>query len=150
MEDKYSTRDEELALKLFVVLSRSLEAVKKEVVKDIKNYKLNLTEFGVLEMLYHKGPQPIQMIGRKVLLASSSITYVIDKLEEKGFLERNACPNDRRVIHARITGKGQELMEHVFPQHRQAIAHIFSELSAEEKSTAIDMLKRVGHFADSL
>jgi len=150
MRNKYSTRDEELSLKLFVVLSRSLEAIKKEVVKDIKSYQLNLTEFGVLELLYHKGPQPIQMIGRKVLLASSSITYVIDKLEEKGYIERRACPNDRRVIHAHITEAGHELMNCVFPQHRQAIAHIFSELSEEEKAILIDLLKRVGYFADSL
>lgn len=150
MQRKYSTRDEELSLKLFVVLSRSLEAVRKEVIKDIKNYQLNLTEFGVLELLYHKGPQPIQMIGRKVLLASSSITYVVDKLEEKGYLERKACPKDRRVIHAHITEKGSLLMDEIFPQHRQAIAHIFSELTIGEKEIAINMLKRVGYFADSL
>src|SRR5690606_40391428 len=66
-------------------------------------YGLNLTEFGVLELLYHKGPQPIQVIGKKVLLASSSITYVIDKLEEKELIVRESCPRDRRVIHVRLT-----------------------------------------------
>src|SRR5690606_40552445 len=98
MSDMTDKKDEELSLKLFIVLSRAIESVKKQVVKDIKSYQLNLTEFGVMEFLYHKGEQPIQLIGKKVLLASSSITYVVDKLEEKGYLERAACPNDRRVI----------------------------------------------------
>ncbi len=142
--------DEQLSLKLFIVLSRALESVKKQVVKDIKRYELNLTEFAVLELLYHKGEQPIQIIGKKVLLASSSITYVVDKLEEKGLLERIACPNDRRVIFGRLTEKGEKLMEEIFPQHEKAMAKIFSSLSEEEKEQAIELLKKIGLFAEKL
>lgn len=142
--------DEQLSLKLFIVLSRALESVKKQVVKDIKRYELNLTEFAVLELLYHKGEQPIQIIGKKVLLASSSITYVVDKLEEKGLLERIACPNDRRVIFGRLTEKGEKLMEEIFPQHEKAMAKIFSSLSKEEKEQAIELLKKIGLFAEKL
>jgi len=141
--------EEELSLKLFIVLSRALESVRKEVVKDIKRYELNLTEFAVLEFLYHKGEQPIQLIGKKVLLASSSITYVVDKLEEKGYLERMACPTDRRVIYGRITEKGNTLMQEIFPQHKQAMAEIFSSLTNEEKEQAITLLKKIGLFANS-
>src|SRR5690625_1970703 len=141
---------EELSLKLFIVLSRALEAVKKQVVKDIKSYQLNLTEFGVLEFLHHKGEQPIQLIGKKVLLASSSITYVVDKLVEKGYLERVACPEDRRVIYGRLTEKGETLMRDIFPQHKQAMATILSSLTNEEKEQAIVLLKKLGLFANSI
>jgi len=127
-----------------------LESVRKQVVKDIKRYKLNLTEFGVLEFLYHKGEQPIQLIGKKVLLASSSITYVVDKLEEKGYLERIACPNDRRVIFGRLTEKGEQLMDDIFPQHEKAMATIFSNLTKEEKEHAIELLKKIGLHASSI
>lgn len=150
MSDITEKNDEELSLKLFVVLSRAIESVKKQVVKDIKSYQLNLTEFGVMEFLYHKGEQPIQLIGKKVLLASSSITYVVDKLEEKGYLERIACPNDRRVIYGRLTEKGEKLMEEIFPQHKKAMAMIFSSLSKNEKEQAIELLKKIGIFADSI
>src|SRR5699024_8870364 len=87
--------DEGLALKLFVVLNHAQEAVQKQATQDIKRYGLNLSEFAVLELLYNKGEQPIQMIGKKVLLASSSMTYVIDKLAKKEYLARRACLNDR-------------------------------------------------------
>lgn len=150
MSDRTEKNDEELSLKLFVVLSRAIESVRKQVVKDIKSYQLNLTEFGVMEFLYHKGEQPIQLIGKKVLLASSSITYVVDKLEEKGYLERIACPNDRRVIYGRLTEKGEKLMEEIFPQHKKAMAMIFSSLSKKEKEQAIELLKKIGIFADSI
>src|SRR5690625_4183030 len=110
-KEQQQMEDEQLSLKLFVVLSRALESVKKQVVKDIKSYNVNLTEFAVLEFLYNKGEQPIQVIGKKVLLASSSITYVVDKLEEKGLLERSACPKDRRVIHGRLNEGGKQFMD---------------------------------------
>src|SRR5699024_5767254 len=113
MDQNKTTLDEELTLKLFIVMSRAYQSVQKQVAKDIKNYGLNQTEFAVLELLYHKGEQPIQTIGQKVLLASSSITYVVDKLEKKALLERRACPKDRRVTYAGITEKGKILMDEI-------------------------------------
>src|SRR5690625_593811 len=150
MQNENRQQDEALSLKLFIVLSRALESVRKQVVKDIKRYKIKLTEFGVLEFLYQKGEQPIQLIGKKVLLASSSITYVVDKLEEKGYLERIACPKDRRVIHGRLTEKGKQFMDGIFPQHKEAMASIFVNLSKEEKEQSIELLRKIGLHADSM
>lgn len=143
-------KETELSLKLFIVLTRALEAVEKQVAKDIKRYGLNLSEFGVLELLYHKGDQPIQVIGQKILLASSSITYVIDKLEEKGLLERKACVSDRRVIYAHITENGEQLMREVFPKHEQAMNEIFACLTNEEKEILIEKIRKVGLHAENL
>jgi MarR family transcriptional regulator, 2-MHQ and catechol-resistance regulon repressor len=142
--------NQELSLKLFVVLSRALEAVENQVAKDIKTYGLNLTEFSVLELLYHKGEQPIQKIGQKVLLASSSITYVVDKLEEKKYIRRRACPSDRRVTYAGITEEGKELMDEIFPKHKEAISKIMDGVSMEEKKVMIDLLKKLGYHAQEL
>ncbi|MGM8365973.1 MarR family winged helix-turn-helix transcriptional regulator [Virgibacillus sp. W0181] len=148
--DKYQLEDQKTALKLFVVLTRALESIEKQVVKDINSYGLNLTEFGVLELLFHKGKQPIQIIGKKVLLASSSITYVVDKLEEKKLLQRKACPKDRRVTHAALTTKGENLMKEIFPKHEQALSSIFGGLELEEKKEMINQLKKLGLYAEKL
>ncbi len=75
--------DESLSLKLFVLLSKELQSITKRIEKDIKMYGLNPTEFAVLKLLYSKGDQPIQKLEDKILLASSSITYVVDRLEKK-------------------------------------------------------------------
>ncbi len=146
----YTEVEEQLSLKLFVVLTRALQAVQKKSAQDIKQYGLNQTEFGVLELLYHKGHQPIQKIGEKVLLASSSITYVIDKLEEKKYIERKPCPNDRRVTHAHLTMKGSDLLDDIFPKHKQAMAEIFSRLTVEEKEDVIEKVKKIGFHAEGL
>ena len=75
--------DENLSLKLFVILSRELQSITKRIEKDIKIYGLNPTEFAMLKLLYSKSDQPIQKLGDKTLLASSSITYVVERLEKK-------------------------------------------------------------------
>ncbi|WP_240339717.1 MarR family transcriptional regulator [Halobacillus ihumii] len=136
--------EKDLSLKSFIVLSRASHVVEEKIREAIQKHDLNPTEFAVLELLYHKGDQPIQRIGKKILLASGSVTYVVDKLEGKELLQRIRCPEDRRVIYARITDKGNNLMDDIFPQHARDVQHIFEELDETEKKTLISLLKRLG------
>ena len=132
------------SLKLFVVLSRAARAVSDRIAEDIRSYGLNPTEFAVLELLYHKGSQPIQVIGKKVLIASSSITYVVDKLEHKGYVQRIASPEDRRVILANLTPSGLDLMDSIFPRHAQSIHSVLNGVASDEKRLLIQQLKKMG------
>jgi MarR family transcriptional regulator, 2-MHQ and catechol-resistance regulon repressor len=132
------------SLKLFIVLSRAYKALNEQVNKIIQTYGLNPTEFAVLELLYHKGDVPLQQIGGKILLASGSITYVVDKLEQKGLLKRIACPKDRRVTYAQITDEGKSFIEGIFPEHAKYIDQLMSSLSETEKVETIDLLKKLG------
>lgn len=131
-------------LKAFTVLLRSAQSVQEATKKDFANYNLNQTEFAVLDLLYHKGDQPIQVIGKKILIASSSITYVVDKLEEKGYAVRKACPTDRRITYAGITDLGKQLMNQIFPEHVKKIEELFEVLTDEEIDNMIYLLKKVG------
>src|SRR5699024_1574832 len=107
-----------------------------------------LSEFAVLQLLYNKGERSIQMSGKKVLLASSSMTYVIDKLAKKEYLARRAYPYDRRVTYAHLKDQGMELMKYIFPQHQAALASMFDSLTKEEKEMAITLIKKAGSFVD--
>ncbi|MGE8206686.1 MarR family winged helix-turn-helix transcriptional regulator [Heyndrickxia sp. NPDC080065] len=137
-------KDVQQSLKLFIVLSRAYRAVNEYTNDFIQKNGLNPTEFAVLELLYHKGDQPLQQIGDKILLASGSITYVVDKLEKKEFIARVACADDRRVTFAHITEKGKQFIESIFPEHQNRINQVMSVLSSEEKEAAILSLKKVG------
>ncbi len=135
------------SLELFVVLSRAYQSIMEVAKKDTQRFGLNLTEFGVLELLYHKGPHALQKIGGKILLASGSITYVVDRLEGKGFLERKACERDRRITYAFLTEKGKTLMEDIFPSHEEVLQQALSGITESEKTEAIQMLKKLGKYA---
>lgn len=147
-KEHYRQRKQDPSLKLFVVLSKAYRSVTDRVAADIRKSGLNTTEFGVLELLYHSGDQPLQKIGDKILLASGSITYVVDKLEEKEFLKRTQCPEDRRITFASITDKGKQLLNDIFPKHWGQIEEITAGLSEQEKRQAIDLLKKLGRYAD--
>lgn len=147
LETVDSNRNQEQSLHLFVVLSRAFNWASAHVQKDIRQYDLNPTEFGVLELLFHKGRQPLQQIGDKILISSGNITYVVDKLEKKGYLLRKPCPNDRRVIYAELTQDGEQFLQDIFPKHQEKLAEALSGLSSEEKEIAIVLLKKLGKSA---
>lgn len=139
-------KSEELtqSLKLFIVISRANKAIHECTNQFFQAKGLNPTEFAVLELLFHKGRQPLQKIGNKILLASGSITYVIDKLEKRGFIQRVNCPSDRRVTFAEITPEGEEFMSELFPEHEKQLVEIMNVLDADEKDQAINLLKKLG------
>jgi len=132
------------SLKLFIVLSRAHKAINESTNQFFQKNGVNPTEFAVLELLYHKGRQPLQQIGNKILLASGSITYVIDKLEKRGYLARISCPDDRRVTYAEITETGNAFMDDLFPQHEQHLHELLDSLTVDEKETVIELVKKLG------
>ncbi|WP_080146331.1 MarR family winged helix-turn-helix transcriptional regulator [Marinilactibacillus piezotolerans] len=138
------------SLKALTTILRAASSVERVVKEDMTSYGLNATEFTVMEYLYNKGRQPIQMIGKKILLASSSITYVIDRLEEKGLVQRVADVKDRRVTFAELTEKGHEQMQDIFPKHAETIEKLFKNLSDSDLSKLRTLLKEVGYEATKL
>lgn len=135
------------ALDLYIALSRASQWVNAHADRDIRTHGLNRTEFGVLELLYHKGAQPIQQIGGKVLMSSGNITYVVDKLEKRQFVQRKASTADRRLIYAEITDQGKDFIEKVFPQHAEVIRKAVEGLTQEEMQAASQLLKKLGKVA---
>lgn len=138
------SKDTERALKLFIVLSRASKVILEEAHIPSNKYGLNPTESAVLELLYHKGRQPIQKIGQKILLGSGSMTYVVDKLEKRGLLERVFCAEDKRITYMSITPEGVDLMTSIFPEHAENIESIMGSLTVEEQEIAISLIRKLG------
>ncbi|MGX6445205.1 MarR family winged helix-turn-helix transcriptional regulator [Neobacillus sp. K501] len=127
----------------FLMLMQTSKAIHERIKEEMTKNKLNITEFSVLEVLYQKGKQTIQQIGNRILISSGSMTYVIDKLEQKGLLRRNDCPDDRRVIHVTLTNTGNELMNQIMPPYDVMIDHIFDSLNSDEAETLVRLLQKI-------
>jgi MarR family transcriptional regulator, 2-MHQ and catechol-resistance regulon repressor len=132
------------SLKATTIMLRATHSVEEVLRQDIASYDFNTTEFGTLEFLYHKGKQPIQNICNRLLMANSSMTYVIDKLEKKQLVKRVIDPNDRRSTHIELTEEGLQMIQSIFPQHEARINQIFSILTEEELRSFKYLLKKVG------
>ena len=138
------------ALKLWVVLNRAARSIEEPLRRQTEAHGLTLTEFAVLEVLLSKGALPLGEIGGRVLRASASVTYVVDKLERRGLLRRRACAEDRRVVYAELTDEGRALIEPVFAEHAAFIALLASGLDPAEQEAATDLLRRLGLHATAL
>lgn len=133
-------------LKTFIAIKRSNNRINQAVKQDVTNYNLNVNEFTVLEVLYSKGPQRIQQIKERVLIANSSTTYIIDKLCSKNYIERVSDDSDRRIFYAQLTPSGKKLMEEIFPNHEQMILNLFKRLEDEEVLELKQLLKKLNDY----
>jgi MarR family transcriptional regulator, 2-MHQ and catechol-resistance regulon repressor len=144
-------RKQDTALRLFVVMARALNAVTEHVTgDDMERHGITPTEFGILEALYHKGPLLLGEVQRKILVTSGGITYLVDRLVEKGLVKREQCPEDRRARYAVLTPAGQALIKRIFPAHAARIEQAMSGLTQVEQREATALLRKLGLAAASL
>ncbi|CAI6050013.1 MarR family winged helix-turn-helix transcriptional regulator [Cohnella sp. JJ-181] len=136
--------EQDVSLKLFVVLSKAYRSLMDQAMRDMRNHGLSPSEFGILEVLYAKGRTPIQQIAGKMLLTSGTMTYNIDKLEDKGLIRRVLSREDRRVVFAELTEQGTGMFDDIFPRHADKIHDMMGVLTAEEQQEAIRLLKLLG------
>jgi MarR family 2-MHQ and catechol resistance regulon transcriptional repressor len=132
---------------VWLVLWKAAQAVESYAKGSIVNLELCGSDFAVLEALLHRGALPINEIGKKVLLTSGSITTAVDRLEEKGLVERRAAKDDRRAKIVHLTSDGRKLITRAFAEHAADMERLAGDLSRDERATLIRLLKKIGYKA---
>jgi MarR family 2-MHQ and catechol resistance regulon transcriptional repressor len=138
---------ESSAIHVWLVLSRAAHAIEQNAMRSVLGLSLGLSEFATLEVLLHKGPLPVNVIGKKVLLTSGSITVAVDRLESKGLVHRTGDPQDRRARIVRLTEKGKRLIQEGFERHAIDMEETLAVLSAGERRELVRLLKKAGLWA---
>ncbi len=134
---------------LWLVLMKAHRTLERLATRSIESSEAGLSDFAVMEMLLHKGPQPVNAIGRRVELTSGAITTAVDRLESRGLVTREAHPSDRRARIVRLTAAGKEQAAKIFAGHKAAMDVAASALSKTERATLIALLKKLGTSAGS-
>lgn len=107
---------------------------------------LTLGEYEVLHLLstVETGRLRMSELAAMGLVSRSRLTYIVDRLERRGLVERGRCESDRRGVWAMLTDAGNELLEATAPGHVDSVrARLLDHLGADEvrdTSTAIDRL----------
>lgn len=141
------TGNQVTAARLWLVLARAHGSIVAYIESALAAQGLGLSDFMVLEVLLHKGPLTISAIGEKVLLASASMTSAIDRLEKRGLAVRRSCDKDRRIRYVDLTPAGRKLIGTIYAEHEKDLDFITEGLSAEERGTLYDGLKKMGFAA---
>ena len=133
---------------VFLVLWKAASAVQSYAEESISELEMCGSDFAVLEALLHKGPLPVNEIGKKVLLTSGSITVAVDRLETKGFVERRAHGTDRRARIVHLTKAGRKMITSIYADHAADMERLAaSSLTKVERETLISLLKKIGYQA---
>src|SRR5437870_12087743 len=133
---------------VFLVLWKAARAAQAYAEKSISELEMCGSDFAVLEALLHKGPLPVNEIGKEVLLTSGSITVAVDRLETKGLVERRAHGTDRRARIVHLTKSGRKLITRVYADHAADMERLAaSSLTRAERKTLISLLKKIGYKA---
>ena len=141
--------EQESATHVWLVLYKASRAVERNALSSIASLNLGLSDFAVLELLLHKGPQPVNRLGRKVLLSSGSITAAVDRLEARGLLTRTVDPEDLRSRIVQLTAAGRKLTEQAFAKHVADMEETMAVLRPREREDLVRLLKKVGLWAEA-
>src|SRR6266850_396315 len=133
---------------VFLVLWKASRAAQVYAEKSISGLEMCGSDFAVLEALLHKGPLPVNEIGKKVLLTSGSITVAVDRLETKGLVERRTHGTDRRARIVHLTKEGSKLITRAYADHAADMERLASaSLTRAERKSLIRLLKKIGYKA---
>ena len=145
MPTKHNGSDQEkLALDAYIKLSRATETISSMVNAHLQEHRLTISQFGVLESLYHLGPLQTNELGTKILKSSGNMTLVIDNLEKRALVRRERGQKDRRCIEIHLTEAGNNLIDMILPGHIAGVVDAFNVLNPEEQQVLNTLCRKLG------
>lgn len=138
------TPQEKLTLDTFIKLTRAVESLLARLQHRGTMGGLTISQFGVLESLYHLGPMCPGELSTKLLKSGGNITLVIDNLEKQGLVSRERDAQDRRMVTVSLTETGHQLISRLFPAHVAALVEEMSYLTAGEQETLGHLCRKLG------
>jgi len=134
-------------LKAWSNFLRAHAAIRRQLDRELVTaHGLTISDF---EVLYRLANAPDKMLRRvdlaqTVLLTPSGITRLLDGLESSGFVKKQACKTDARVVYAKLTEKGQKRLDAASKDHLTSVAELFRErFSDDELETFASLLERL-------
>lgn len=100
---------------------------------DIRRFGLTTGQFDIIATLGNTRGMTPKSLCQQTLITKGTMTGVIDRLENKGLLQRKRSEADGRSLIVSLTPHGQQLFEDIFPQHQHTLEQAFNELSEKQR-----------------
>lgn len=117
----------------------------RKIENYLKQYDLSSSKFNMMMVIKHEGGQKgISQVnvGKTLIVTASNMTKQLDKLIDEGMVERFALKGDRRVNLVKITKKGSDLLDQIWPGYLKTVDDIASKLSFQERKTLTQILAK--------
>jgi len=113
-----------------------------------RTYQVSGPQLNCLLALHEYGPLPSSQIAKTIMVDSSTVTGIIDRLEQKGLVERSRTSPDRRVIIVSLTEKGEELATNAPPPFQKKVVEGLRKLPDHEVEEIIKALTKLAYMLD--
>ena len=139
---------DELVKEIIYQIRRLIQA-KEIYTKELnKKHQVSASQLNCLLSLYEYGPLPPSQIAKYIMVKSSTVTGIIDRLENKELVKRTRTSPDRRVITIELTDSGRALAENAPPPIQQKIIEGLRRLSRGEMEKIVRGLTMLTQMLD--
>lgn len=132
-----------LSLSTWVELMKAFSKIRTLELELIEQNGLTIGQFGLLELLYHRGSQSVGAATKLAMSTPGNMTVVVKNLAKQGMISVEKEAHDKRITILSITEKGSALMASLFPEHSQRINLFLSGLNTDEKETVKSLLRKL-------
>jgi DNA-binding MarR family transcriptional regulator len=98
---------------------------------------ISSTQLHVLFVLVSEGPMPMGRLADSLGVSLPNVTGIVDRMVERGYLERGRDTDDRRVVTVSVTDEGRNEVEHIDMIRRRAIARVLEQLGPDQQRRAL-------------
>jgi MarR family transcriptional regulator, organic hydroperoxide resistance regulator len=128
-----------------IAILRTADIVRRHLAAVVEPHGITFQQYNVLRILRGARPEPLstQEIGERLIEQTPGVTRLLDRLESKALVTRERCPEDRRLVHARVTRSGLELLARIEDEMNDADEAAVAGLGGTQVRTLIRLLERV-------
>ena len=134
---------------VLVALRRIIRAVDLHSRRLIQKTGLSGPQLVLMQILCHAGTESASELAQRANLSQATVTTILDRLEERGLVERKRSTDDKRRVRVALTEKGKSELEHAPKLLQDNFVHAFAELPDWEQHLIIASLQRVAQMMDA-
>jgi DNA-binding MarR family transcriptional regulator len=147
--ENYRSKASQDKVREIIFLIRKLIHGEKLYTKELNiKYSITAAQLNCLLALHENGPLPPSQIAKHMMVNSSTVTGVIDRLEQKGLVVRKRNSSDRRIINVELTPDGQNMAQSAPPPIQQRVVDGLQKLSSEELDQIVHSLAKLTRMLD--
>jgi DNA-binding MarR family transcriptional regulator len=115
----------------------------KHLTEKLMESDLTVAQYMSMDALNQKGSEcSMSELAERIQQSSATMTGIVDRLVEKGWVTRRRSEEDRRAVFVNLTGEGQNVLTRVAGEKRQYVLDNIRKMSTEDIEQFIILLKR--------
>lgn len=133
-------------MKMVVNILRAGKIIDHKVSEVLKEFKITHIQFNILRILEAEHPKKLSLgeISKGLLFPTSDVSRLLDRLVNRGLINRGFCLENRRKLEVSITTKGMDVINDALPKIESNLDGYYqSSINEEERIKVIELMKRI-------